>query len=181
MNPQQKLLASLRLDKYEILIYYREISRNQRNEPTVNDILNAVVTETGIPFSQIKSKTRLSEVCRARMVICLLLTRIVGLGTVKIGKMLKRNSSTISYALQSARKLSETNKSFANLVAGIQNSFLDCSLQSMQGKAENCSGFGSSEKMGAIVYEAGCLQPLCRSGEKAMESISGPGPIPSND
>lgn len=100
----------------------RKISRCEKKEISVNDIVELVCKHYGVPTSTIYTKTRKREVVLARQVSMYLAKKNTELSAAKIGVMIgNKDHATVVHACKTIKEQISINKNFSAEVDELQN------------------------------------------------------------
>lgn len=100
----------------------RKISRCEKKEISVNDIVELVCKHYGVPTSAIYTKTRKREVVLARQVSMYLAKKNTELSAAKIGVMIgNKDHATVVHACKTIKEQISINKNFSAEVDELQN------------------------------------------------------------
>lgn len=88
------------------ILYHKAIKNHleRRGNPNYDKemIISKVVEAMKVPMEEIQSNSRLAEVVAARHILCYLLSQL-GLSTLKIGKIINKDHSTVVVAIQKVK------------------------------------------------------------------------------
>lgn len=93
-------------------------------ETQIDDIVDLVSTEFGVPTASLMSKSRLQTVATARMAAMYLARLLTDRSLVEIGKYFDRTHATVLHAIDAASDLEQTNPVFKRQLAKIKNQLL---------------------------------------------------------
>lgn len=86
-----------------------------------NDILHAVAEEYGVSVEDVMSNSRRSDIAEARQMSMCLFAEASGYEPERIGRMFRRNRTTVIYAICKVRDLASVDKRTQRHLANLQN------------------------------------------------------------
>ena len=86
-----------------------------------NDILHAVAEEYGVSVDDIMSNSRRSDIAEARQMSMCLFAETSGYEPERIGRVFRRNRTTVIYAIRKMRGLASVDKRTQRHLANLQN------------------------------------------------------------
>ncbi len=94
----------------------RDMVEEEYHPLTETEIVRVVTEYFNISASDVKSRSRSENVVMARYIIADLLFEMLGLTLNAIGRIIKRDHSTVSYGISKIQKLKETDYKTQNLI-----------------------------------------------------------------
>ena len=88
-----------------------------------SNILQAVAKEYGVTVDDIMSNSRRSDIAEARQMSMCLFAEASGYEPERIGRMFRRNRTTVIYAIRKMRDLASVDKRTQRHLANLQNVF----------------------------------------------------------
>ena len=88
-----------------------------------SNILHAVAEEYGVSVEDIMSNSRRSDIAEARQMSMCLFAEASGYEPERIGRMFRRNRTTVIYAIRKMRDLASVDKRTQRHLANLQNVF----------------------------------------------------------
>lgn len=98
------------------------IKQQEKEDISIDDITKAVATKTGVKISDVKSPKKNKNIVLARQMVMYLSRKLTGASFPDIGEKIGgRDHSTIIYACNKIKKMTEEDEKIKNLIEDIEN------------------------------------------------------------